>query len=60
MLVGCVDQNFQIFAAVLVAGEYVAFVNATLHDVHRQALNKRSMLPSHTAKDATSGTLNRV
>jgi len=43
-----------------IVSEDVAPSHTALHDVHRQALNKRSMLPIHNPKGEVNGALNRV
>ncbi len=54
MLVGCLDQQAQVFAAILIIRKDVTLVDPALHDVHRQACNERSMLPSHSTQGAAA------
>jgi hypothetical protein len=45
MLARRLDQHVQVFVAILIVRNDVALVHPTLHDVHREAADKRSMLP---------------
>ncbi len=55
MLVRSLDQHVQIFVAILIVRKDVTFVHPTLHDVHRQAFNERSMLPGHSIRVPPAG-----
>ena len=59
MLIRCLNQYIQVFIAILVVGKDVTLVHTALYDVHRQALNKRSVMPSHTAKGGGTNSENR-